>query len=363
MAIPVPAQKEDRVLFASGPRDYLVRDVIDAAHFRGELEHSWNELLVRAEAERLAQDGDGELDKDALDEASIAFRYQYDLITAEETERWLEARGLTLSDFSEYFAREQWVKVFRGQTKPDRVPFAQASFEERELLAAELALAGELDRLATRLAWRVTVRESEKAEELEPRLVEAERERFAQRAGVSKDDLADWLRGLERNELWLEENLAMEVAYEQECAKVLTKEARDREVSALRLPLTRLEIEMIELDSRDSACEAFLCVRDDGMSMEEVAQEGRYPYRRTELLLEEISEELQQKFLSLSPGDVLEPTPREDGFVLSRLIGKAEPRADAPEVRARIERRILERHFSDLMSSRIQWRILFSAPE
>ena len=363
MAISVPAQKEDRILFASGPREYSVRDAIDAAHFRAELDDFWNELLAREEAVRLAQNGDGELDEGALDEASIAFRYQYDLITAEETERWLEARGLTLNDFSEYFAREQWMRAFRGQTKSALVPFVKASPEQRELFTVDLALAGELDRLATRLACRVAVREKRKPEEIGPLLIEAEREKFAQRTGLAKEAVADWLQGLERNELWLEENLAMEAAYRQECAKVLTKEARDREVSALRLPLTRLDMEMIELDSRDSAYEAFLCVRDDGMSMEEVAEEGRYPYRRTELMLEQIPDELQQKLLSLSPGNVLEPTARDDGFVLSRLIAKAEPKADAPEVRDRIEQRILERHFSDVVSDRIQWRILFNAPE
>ena len=363
MATPVPAQKEDRVVFASGPKTYSARDVIDAAHFRGELGPFWNELLVRGAAENHAQESGAELDDAALDEASVAFRYQYDLITAEETERWLEARGLTLTDFSEYFARAQWAKAFRGKAKSDVVPFVQASSEQRELLIVELILGRELDRMAIRLAWRVVAHESVNSDERDPAAIEAERERFAQRAGVEDDGVAEWLRGLGRNELWLEENLALESTYRHRCAKILTKEARARELSMLRLPLTRLEMEMIELESRDAANEAFLCVRDDGMSMEAVAQEGRYPYRRSEIVLEEFPEELQQKVLSLSPGNVLEPTPREDGFVLSRLLAKAEPKADDPEVRSRIEGRILERHFSDLMSGRIQWQILFEAPE
>ena len=43
---------------------------------------------------------------------------------------------------------------------------------------------------------------------------------------------------------------------------------------SLRLRLTRFEIERIELESRDAAKEALFCVREDGMSMEEVATEG-----------------------------------------------------------------------------------------
>ena len=93
------------------------------------------------------------------------------------------------------------------------------------------------------------------------------------------------------------------------------------------------------------------------MSMAEVAQEGHYPYRRTELVLEEIAEDLQQKFLSLTPGSVLEPIPREDGFQLARLLGKAEPKLDDPGVRSRIAERILARHFADLTSKCIRWEI------
>ena len=59
--------------------------------------------------------------------------------------------------------------------------------------------------------------------------------------------------------------------------------------------------------------------------MEEVAEEGRYPYRHAEILLEEMPEDLQQKFLSVTPGDVLEPIARGDGFHLCRIIAKAEP--------------------------------------
>jgi hypothetical protein len=94
------------------------------------------------------------------------------------------------------------------------------------------------------------------------------------------------------------------------------------------------------------------------MSMEEVAAEGRYPYRHPELLLEQIPEDLQQKFLSVRPGQILEPIPRGDGFHLCRIVGKSEPDLEDPEVRQRAEDRILERHFGDLVGQHVQWRFL-----
>ena len=79
---------------------------------------------------------------------------------------------------------------------------------------------------------------------------------------------------------------------------------------------------MIELNSLDAAREALLCAREDGMSMENVAAEGRYPYHHPEMLLEEIPEDLQQKFLSVHPGEILDPIAHGDGFHLCRVMGK-----------------------------------------
>lgn len=356
MASTAPALKEDRVVFESGPSEYSVRDIIDAAHFRGELEPFWQQLLHRLEAEKRAQETEAELDSSELDAAAVAFRYRYDLITAEETEAWLTVRGLTLADFSDYFAREQWGKALGNKVDPPSVPYVEAASELRELMLTELVMSGELDGMANRLAWRVAAFEA--AEEPAAEALNWEREEFLKRNGLNLEQIAHWLRGLGRDQTWLEEMMALENAYRTRCAKLLTGEARARELGTLRLPLTRFEVEMIELESRNAASEAFLCVRDDGMSMAEVAQEGRYPYHQTEMVLEQIAPDLQQKFLSLKPGSLLEPTPREDGFLLTRILAKKEPSLDDPEVRRRVEQRLLDRHFADLTSGRIRWRLL-----
>jgi hypothetical protein len=151
--------------------------------------------------------------------------------------------------------------------------------------------------------------------------------------------------------------LAMEAAYRRRCKTLLVPEARQRELARLRLPLTRIETEVIELESRDAAQEALLCVREDGLSMEEVAIEGRYPYRRVDFVLEDIAIDAQQRFLSVSSGDILEPTARGDGFQLCRVISKIEPQTDDPNTKSRIDQRILDRHFSELISRYTQRRL------
>src|ERR1700757_541002 len=97
--------------------------------------------------------------------------------------------------------------------------------------------------------------------------------------------------------------LEVGAAYRARSESLLTPHSRQREIAGLRLQLTRFESELIELESRDAAQEALFCVREDEMSMEEVATEGRYSYRTVSFLQEDIPEELQQKFLSVNPGD------------------------------------------------------------
>lgn len=66
-------------------------------------------FLRHVAAEERADEMEVELDESAISAAAEHFRYCHDLITAEETERWLASRGLTFEDFSDYFARQYCV--------------------------------------------------------------------------------------------------------------------------------------------------------------------------------------------------------------------------------------------------------------
>ncbi|HXA09508.1 MAG TPA: hypothetical protein VNW28_05965 [Chthoniobacterales bacterium] len=350
---------EKKIIFTCGDRDFSVRDVIDAAHFRGELEAEWTNLLRCVAAEKKAGEQDLEFNDEVIDTAAEQFRYQHDLITAEETEHWLAERGLALSDFSAYFVRHYWGEQW-DEIEPEAIDLFSAPSDLRELLTRELILSGELDRMAERLSRRVAARCAAQGQAIDPQLIAAEEALFFERRGLSEDQLAAWLEQLERDRDWWCEALAMEAIQRRDCAALLSRQAREHEIAALRLPLTRFEVETIELDSLDAAREALLCAREDGMSMEEVAGEGRYPYRHTEVLLEEIPDDLQQKFLSVHPGDILEPIAHGDGFHLCRIIGKAEPDVDDPIVQERADNRILDRHFADLTTRYILWQILLA---
>jgi hypothetical protein len=353
------ARRDDKVVFTSGDESFTVRDLIDWAAFQGELGPIWKKLLCLVAAEARANASDGELDDSAIAAAANSFRYEHNLITAEETERWLDQRGLTLDDFSNYFVRQYWGEKIDGAAA-EEIEYRSAPNELKELFIAELILSGEMDRLAKRLSWRV-------AGQLESRrpptseAIATERSRFFERNATNEEKLSDWLKTAGREKDWFTKAIAMEALHRQKRENVLSKQARENETAAMRLPLTRFKLETMEVASLDVAREALLCVREDGMSLAEVANEARVPYQRTEVLLEDLPEHLRQKFLGVSAGDVLEPVAQADRFQICRVIEKVEPKAEDETVRDRADKRILERHFGDLAAKHIHWHAILEA--
>lgn len=345
---------EELILCSCGDREYTTRDVIDAALWRGELGPAWEHFLMGLEAEKRADEEELDLEDNELDSAAETFRYERDLITAEETEQWLAARSLTLDDFSDFFSRKCWGDRLEEEVNVPETPYISVSDDLRQLFAAELILTGDIEELTTNLMWRLAARV-----ETEPDgdATADEQKRFFEKHQIDRAELPDWLSRLGRDAAWFNDMAAMEAAYRQRSTSVLLPAALKSELSSLRLALTRYETEVIEVESRDAAQEAMFCVTEDGMSMEEVATEGRYPCRRVEFLLEDLPAELQQIFMSVSPGDLLDPMPHGDGFELCRVVNKTEPDPTDASVKQRIEERLLDRHFSDLASKHVERRL------
>ena len=342
---------------ACGGQEFSARDAVEAALFRGDLGDLWQSFRQRVAAEKQADEEELDLDEEAIDAAAEQFRYERDLITAEETEQWLAARGLDLDDFTDFFTRQVFLQSMGEEVVAEEIDYSSAPGDLRQLFVVEMILTGDLDRLANDLGWRLGAAAATAADEVDTERIEAERRQFFERNDLTPEQLPEWLQKIGRDTLWLEKMLRMEAEYRRRAESLLTRQARQRETALLRLPLTRFEAEVIELESRDAAQEALFCVREDGMSMEEVANEGRYPHKVLSFLQEDIPEELQPKFLSVTAGEVLEPLTRGDGFELYRVTSKTEPQADDPAVCERVDRIVLQRHFSELAARHVETRL------
>ncbi|HEX4638695.1 MAG TPA: hypothetical protein VH170_04340 [Chthoniobacterales bacterium] len=349
-----PVSRDRRVVCACGEKEYTVRDAIDAAIFRNELVSVWKEFLCKINAEARAHESELELNDEAVDEMAELFRYEHDLITAEETERWLEQRALTLEDFSDYVSRKYWRSAVEGAAADD-VDLVSADEELRDLFTIELIFASEVDRLAKQLMWRLAARAAN--DQTPKELVDSEREKFFERVQITPANAGDWLAQIARDEEWLNEMCGIEAAYRAVCEQLLTPQSRQKQLALQRMPLTHFSAEAIQVESADAAKEAMLCMRQDGISMEEVASEARYPHRRITFRHEDVPPDLQHKFWSAGPGDLLDPIAHADGFEIFRIIAKAEPDLNDSIVQERIDQRLLEQHFSHLVHEHVQTRL------
>src|SRR3989440_1418951 len=189
--------RENRVIFSRGEREFTAKEVVDCAVVRGEIDPLWKDFVRVAECDRLANEQELELDDSALDSAAIAFRYKHDLITAEETEQWLEDRGVSLAEFGDYFARQYWGRSYSGTLDPPKSSYQAASPEEKDLFLVDLILSASLDRMAERLSYRVAAQ----ADEASANQVSLEDEgvRFLAAAKIDQAELAHWLADLGRD--------------------------------------------------------------------------------------------------------------------------------------------------------------------
>jgi hypothetical protein len=361
MPVSQPITRENRVIFSQGERGFTAKEVVDCAVVRGEIDPLWKVFLRVAECDRLANERELEVDGSALDSAAIAFRYKHDLITAEETERWLEDRGVSLAEFSEYFARQYWGRSYGGTVDSPKSSYQTASAKEKDLFLVDLILSGSLDRMAERLSYRVAAQADEAGDNNAS--VGEELGRFLALAKIDQANLADWLAQLGRDQEWLDEILAAEAVYKRRVSQILTEQALQKELAPTQLNLTRFQLERVEVDSRDAAAEVIACVRNDGMEMSEVAEESRYPFHHSEVLLEDIPSEQQQRFLSVKAGTLFDPIPRGDAFEVWRVKTRTEPSLQDPIIRARLESRIIDRCFNELLSKYIDWKFFLPPSE
>jgi hypothetical protein len=350
----------NRVVLIRGNREFTVQDILAHGWFLAELRGPWNELMKGVAYEACASESDLSPDEEVLNSMSEEFRYAKDLLTVEETERWLVARDLTEDDFTKYLVRRYWEgnpPETATADQPEQSDYLASSAGLRELLRVDLLFSGRFDDLTRAVSWRLAAAAEVNNPEVNADLVRDERARFFERTELDESSLPEALKHLNRTAPWLEECLQLEVCYRQTCGSVLSDQARARILAAMRLPLTRIKVQTLALRSREAAQEAVMCLKDDHLSPEQVAQECGVCWEEQELFLGDLPTEVQQGFLSAAPGEVLAPEPNEEDFVVTRVIAKADPVLMDHQVRERIDEKLLESHFSELCSKHIRWAL------
>lgn len=333
VSTPEPGGAAGFPVFVAGGQVYSSTHVISAADFRGALRSFREASLSRA---RRAAGRDG-ADDTAVEEIGNDLRYRRDLTTAEECERWLAGRGLSVADFQAWCERVYW----EGRPEDSETPADPAgSLPPEEIdpcFLADLALSDDFDRLARELAWRVALECDSGG---------------AGAASSGPPEPADWDERLRR----------LEDAYTACSGSLVTPASQARCLAELRLALTRFELEVVQLDGEAAGREAFLCVTQDGLALAAVAEQAGYALSRSEALLEDFPPAWQDRLLSATVGTVPPPFVEGEARYVCQVQNKIEATLDRPDVRDRVNRTLLHRHFMELESQHVRWLIPVGAP-
>lgn len=316
----VPA---DRSLFTVAGRTYAWEDVLLAAELRGELgvlERQTRQGL--ACLRRLAAEGET-LPAESVRAAATVFRYDRNLLAAEELEAWLDERGLSVADWNGFLRRQLLRERWAGELERIESEHPVGDDDVVAALPAEAACTGFLRRAAEQLAEDAALADAAGA------------------VGESPDRatlIAAIARGAEAAR-----------AHSPSRAEI------ERELAAHALDWIRIEAEVLELEDAEAAREAALCVRVDGRALADVAADCGVPTSFRVLYLEDAEPELRTALMSAGPGELVGPVAVGAGHMLLQLRAKAEPSADDPEPARRAAAVLTARAVERELRNRVLW--------
>ena len=200
---------------------------------------------------------------------ATVFRYEHNLLAAEELEAWLAARGLSAADWNGYLRRSIFVSAWVDELEQIASEFAVGDDEIEAALPAEAICSGFLRRAAEQLA--------------EDAALAATDEGPSGRAATSPPPRA---RG----------GCGARTHSERSGGR-----ARDR-AGAHGLDWIRVEAETLELADAEAAREAALCVRVDGRTLADVADECGLSADVLVLYLADAEPELRTALVRREPG-------------------------------------------------------------
>jgi hypothetical protein len=313
----------DRPLFTVAGRTYAWEDVLIAAELRGELralERQTRQGL--ACVRRLAAEPEA-LQPQTLRAAATAFRHEHNLLAADELEAWLAARGLAVVDWNAYLSRLLLRERWAAELERVESEFAVGDEEVDAALAAEAVCTGFLRQAVERLAEDAALVAAADA-------VKDAGDRTAFIAALTREAEVVRVRAPSPTEL-------------------------EREIAAHTLDWIRIEAETLELDEAEAAREAALCVRVDGRSLADVADDCGVPASEVVLYLGDAEPALRAALVSASPGELIGPVERSAGHLLLEVHAKTAPTADDAELGRRAAAVLAARAVGRELRDRVLW--------
>jgi hypothetical protein len=291
-------------VFTVAGRTYRWEHVVEAARARGD----WTPIVALAQraaaSARRARLESLTLPRPRLESASSRFRYQRGLISADELEAWLARWGLDVEVWQEWIRRSLWRQCLPDQSLPGAPEWIWTWIEA--------VCGGGLEQMAQELAERMAV--------------------SAPGDGAGSD-----------------------AAFDTFCAKAGSPTAVARVIEDRRVDWIRVGCRYFAHPSSEVVREAALCIREDGLSLAEVAGRAHAGLRESYWYLEGAPADLRPHLLSARPGDVVGPLQLDDQHWLVEVADKVSPSIGDPELARRAQTLAVRRALDAKVSEHVIW--------
>ncbi len=318
-----------QLVFSVGRQQYYWDDVILSARRWGDWADLEKELRQGIACLKRLDEAEEEFDPEALESAASDFRYERDLLTAEETEAWLNRWHLSADSWMEYLQRFILRRKWADQLVEIVARYRVTKKEIHNSLHAEAICSGHLARFARALAARASA--YEKALE------------------------AGWVRDEPKSAEATARIRRLETSYQRFCDHVVDEQGIKNQVNSHRLDWVRVGCRYVLFSQEQMAREAALCARDDGMQLDEVAANASIALQNATLYLDEVEPSLRDRFLSAEKGALVGPLNWDKAFGLFLVEDKIIPAAEDPEIKQRAQETLLESAVNREINKRVKW--------
>jgi hypothetical protein len=315
----------ERHAFSIGDADFRWLDVVVAAMAHGDwptFERRLTEGLAcaeRAAAENIA------LPEAAIEAAAIAYRYERDLISGSDMSAWLTSVGISTDEWMAYVTRDVLRRTWADEldTLIDRYAPSQRQLEA--VVIAEGICSGLFEAFETAFSERTAT-----VFELSPDQLDtayAASPSHTQAAARLVQQYTHWLAARPDADALARaiRILVIDDAYRAVSERSVSNGSLMNVIDAHRLDWVVTDIDSLTFASEEAAREALLCVREDGLSLQDVGALSRHPVTRARAFLEDAPAECRDQLLSVEPGGLLGPLLVDGQYQVAVVLGRTTP--------------------------------------
>jgi hypothetical protein len=344
-----------RVLFEAGAKTYLWEDVFLFAQIAGDWPRFLRRLSRRLSCMKYLEEKGWELNEEEVDTLATEFREARNLIAAEEMEQWLEARHLTVDDWIAFIERNVAQEMCKAKRSKIAQNFQVSTEEMNEVLVADGICSGAFSAFIRKLAGRAALflenngdASSAPAEEAQQLLSVLPEPGLQPVAGsLSAEELKNKLDHLVKLELF----------FRKFWKDKITADVLKEEIQSHSLDLVRFQLDSLSFSEEAPAREAALCVREDGMSIAEVAADANATVDRETFYLREVNPDLQDLIIGAKPGDLIGPFQNSaEQFQVLSVVEKQTPSLKDRDIRKRAAQSYQKRVLEHAINAQVKWR-------